>query len=130
MKITDQLFDTITAQAKTSPRLRMNYDLRNSEQDNSQRLLNALEPGTIVPIHRHRTTNETVLVLRGKLRQNFYDDKGTLTESFVAAPASEISGYVVETGRWHNSESLESGTVIIECKDGHYEPITDEDILK
>lgn len=86
MKLNNELFDNLKAQALESPRLRMNYDLRNSARDQSQRMLNALEPGTAVPIHRHRSTTEVVAVLRGRLRQNFYDDCGKLTEFFEAGP--------------------------------------------
>lgn len=130
MKIDKNLLDDLTARAKESPRLRMNLDMRTSAEDNSQRMLNALEPGTEVPIHRHTKSTETVIVLRGRVRQNFYDEAGRLAESFVAAPCTEIAGFSVELGRWHNSESLESGTVILESKDGKYEPIKEEDILK
>ena len=129
MKLDISLLDTLTTQGKVNPRLRQAYDLRTTPEDHSQRILNAMEPGTILPIHRHRGSAETVIVLRGKLRQNFYDDAGHLTESFIAAPNSDIMGFSVELGRWHNSESLASGTVILECKDGKYEPLGEEDIL-
>ena len=79
-----------------------------------------MEPGTILPIHRHRGSTETVVVLRGKIRQNFYDENGQLTESFEVSSESEIVGFSVELGRWHNTECLKSGTVILECKDGRY----------
>ena len=121
MKIDSALLDTFSAQAKVNPRLRQAYDLRTTPEDISQRILNAMEPGTILPVHRHRGSTETVVVLRGKLRQNFYDEAGHLTESFIAAPNSDIMGFSVELGRWHNSESLASGTVILECKNGKYE---------
>ena len=130
MKIDSALFDTLSAQAKANPRLRQAYDLRTTPEDNSQRILNAMEPGTILPIHRHRGTTETVVVLKGKIRQNFYDENGQLTESFEVSAESEIVGFSVELGRWHNTECLESGTVILECKDGRYEALADEDILK
>ena len=129
LKIDSALLDTLSAQAKANPRLRQAYDLRTTPEDNSQRILNAMEPGTILPIHRHRGSTETVVVLRGKIRQNFYDENGQLTESFEASAESEIAGFSVELGRWHNTECLESGTVILECKDGRYEPLSDEDIM-
>ena len=88
-----------------------------------------MEPGTILPIHRHRGSTETVVVLRGKIRQNFYDEAGQLVESFVAGPCSAVEGFSVELGRWHNTECLESGTVILECKDGRYEALVAEDIM-
>ena len=130
MKIDSALLDTLSAQAKANPGLRQAYDLRTTPEDNSQRILNAMEPGTILPIHRHRSSTETVAVLRGKIRQNFYDENGQLTESFEVSAESEIVGFSVEVGRWHNTECLESGTVILECKDGRYEALGEEDILK
>lgn len=130
MQIDQILFNSLSAQAKVSPRLRIAYDLRTSSDDNSQRMLNAMEPGTILPIHRHRTTTETVVVLRGKIRQNLYNDKGKLVESFECCPGSELLGLSVEVGRWHNTECLESGTVILECKDGKYEPLSEDDIFE
>lgn len=129
MKIDSALLDTLSAQAKANPRLRQAYDLRTTPEDNSQRILNAMEPGTILPIHRHRGSTETVVVLRGKIRQNFYDENGQLVESFEASAESEIVGFSVELGRWHNTECLESGTVILECKDGRYEALAEEDIM-
>jgi len=130
MLIDKELLDNLTAQAKASPRLRMHYDLRNSQDDNSQRILNAMEPGTELPIHRHRGSSETVVMLRGKGKWNYYDDNGNLTESFVVSADGDIKGISVPKGQWHNSESLESGTVILECKDGAWAPLADEDILK
>lgn len=124
------LLDNLTAQAKASPRLRMHYDLRNTPEDNSQRILNAIEPGTVLPIHRHRGSSETVVMLRGKGKWNYYDDNGNLTESFVVSADGDIRGISVPKGQWHNSESVESGTVILECKDGGWEPLAEEDILK
>lgn len=130
MKIDKELLDNLTAQAKASPRLRMHYDLRNTPEDNSQRILNAMEPGTVLPIHRHRGSSETVVMLRGKGKWYFYDDKGNLTESFVISADGDMKGISVPKGQWHNCESLESGTVILECKDGVWEPLAEEDILK
>ena len=129
MKLDLALLDILSAQAKANPRLRQVYDLRTTPEDNSQRILNAMEPGTILPIHRHRGSTETVVVLRGKIRQNFYDEAGQLVESFVAGPCSDVGstgspqvyGFSVELGRWHNTECLEPGTVMMECKDGRYD---------
>ena len=130
MKLSTTLLDNLTAAAKESPRLRMNYDLRNTPEDGSQRMLNALEPGTVLPIHRHRGSSEVVVILRGSAIQYFYDDAGALTETITIKAGSDCPGMVVEKGRWHRLESLETGTVIFECKDGAYEPIADIDILK
>ena len=129
MIIDQHTLDTLTAQAKASPRLRMNLDLRNRPEDESQRMLNALEPGTQLPIHRHRGSSETVVILRGRATQYFYDDAGRVTESVTMAPGSECVGMSVEKGRWHKLICHESGTVILECKDGAYEPTGPEDIL-
>ena len=130
MLINTKLLDSLTAQAKASPRLRMHYDLRDSVEEGSQRILNAMEPGTVLPIHRHCETSETVVMLRGKGRWNYYDDKGKLLESFLVSADGDVRGISVPKGQWHNAESLESGTVILECKDGAWKPLDDEDILK
>lgn len=129
MKIDSALLNQLSAHAKANPRLRQAYDLRTTPEDNSQRILNAMEPGTVLPIHRHRGSTETVVVLRGKIRQNFYDEAGLLVESIIVAPCADVMGFSVELGRWHNTECLESGTVILECKDGRYEALAEEDIM-
>ena len=130
MKITQVLLDELTAQAMASPRLRMNRDLRNSPEDKSQRMLNAMEPGTVLPIHRHRSTSETVVCLRGHLRQFFYNDNGEVTEVIDLAPGSDCVALNIPAGQWHNVEALESGTVILEAKDGPYEPLGEGDVLE
>lgn len=129
MKITQALMDELTAEAKASPRLRMNRDLRNSPEDKSQRMLNALEPGTPLPIHRHRKSSETVVCLRGHLQEIFYNDEGTVTDVIDLAPNSDCVALNIPIGQWHTVEVLESGTVIMEVKDGSYEPTGPEDIL-
>ena len=130
MLIDKELLDNLTAQAKENERLRMHYDLRDSVEDGSQRILNAMEPGTVLPIHRHRGSSETVVMLRGKGKWNYYDDNGQLTESFLVSADGDIRGISVPKGQWHNSESLESGTVILECKDGPWAPLAEEDVIK
>ena len=130
MIIDNQLLSTLSSRAKSSPRLRMNYDFRNSENDNSQRMLNALEPGTVVPIHRHRNTSETVVIVRGSLIERFYDEEGNVTEEVLMVPGGENPAVQIEKGRWHSLECLESGTVLFESKDGEWEPLADEDILR
>ena len=127
MVIDRSLLDNLTAQAKASPRLRMNLDLRNSSADNSQRMLNAIEPGTVMPIHRHRTSSETVVCVRGHFEEYFYDESGNLVEVVDMVPGGVVLN--VPIGQWHSLKSLESGTVLLECKDGAYEPLGDEDIL-
>ena len=129
MKIDNILLDKLTAQAKESPRLRMNLDLRNSDADSSQRMLNAIEPGSVVPIHRHQKTSETVVVLRGRAVQWLYDADGNVTEKVLLEVGGDIPAMSVEKGQWHMLECLESGTVILEMKDGAYEPISPADIL-
>lgn len=130
MIIDQQFLDTLSAQAKASPRLRQNYDLRNSENDNSQRMLNALEPGTVMPIHRHRGSSETVVIIRGRMQENFYDEQGNITEQVLMYPGCDTPIVNVEKGRWHSLECLETDTVLFESKDGKYEPLTEEDLMK
>lgn len=129
MKMSKDLLDTLTAQAKASPRLRMNYDLRNSPEDQSQRMLNALEPGTVLPIHRHRNSSETVAILRGRAVQWLYDEEGRVVEKVLLEVGGDIPAMNVERGQWHRLECLESGTVIVEFKDGAYEPVGAEDVM-
>ena len=129
MKITQELLDELTAQAKVSPRLRMNRDLRNSAEDGSQRMLNAIEPGSPLPIHRHRHSSETVVCLRGHLRELFYDGEGRLTDTIDLMPNGPVVALNIPLGQWHTVEVLESGTVIIEVKDGPYVPTGPDDIL-
>ncbi len=123
MIIDKDVLDNLSAQAKVSPRLRMNLDLRNSPDDGSQRMLNALEPGTVMPIHRHRTSSETVVIIRGKIQWVFYDDDGNETERVTLDANGELRMLNVEKGRWHSLECLESGSVLFECKDGPYAPL-------
>lgn len=129
MLIDKALLDSLTEQANASPRLRMNLDLRNSAADTSQRMLNAIEPGSVVPIHRHRNTSETVVVLRGRVVEEYYDEVGTLTESIEVSPCGPVCALNIPAGTWHTLRSLESGTVILEMKDGAYEPIGAEDVI-
>ncbi len=128
--IDQHTLDALTAQAKASPRLRMNLDLRNSPEDQSQRMLNAIEPGTVLPIHRHRHTSETVVCLRGHLQEQFYDEDGRLTDTIDLMPNGPVVALNIPIGQWHTVRVLESGTVIMEVKDGKYEPLQDCDILQ
>ena len=129
MQFNKHLLDELTAQAKASPRLRMNLDLRNTPADQSQRMLNALEPGTVMPIHRHRHTSETVVVLRGKVKWLYYNDKGELTDTILVEAGGDICGLSVPMGQWHSIECLESGSVILETKDGAWEALREENVL-
>lgn len=125
------LLDKLTELAMSSDRMRMNYDLRNSDEDTSQRMLNAIEPGSIVPVHRHRKTSETVVVLRGSAVWEFYDEKRkACVGSYNVSSKGPIYALNIPIGQWHSLHSLESGTVIMEVKDGVYEPLKEIDILK
>lgn len=131
MKITQAVLDKLTGKAKTSPRLRMNQDLRDSETDGSQRMLNAIEPGSPLPIHRHRHSSETVVCLRGRIVEEFYDElERTCTDAVELSPNGPVVALNIPAGQWHTARALESGTVILEMKNGKYEPIQDCDVLK
>ena len=121
-------FDHLAEQAQTSPRLRMNFDLRNSAADQSQRMFNALQPGTVLPIHRHPTTTETVIIIRGSFSEVFFDDEGHETARYLLDPAKGLHGLNIPAGQWHTLEVHEP-SVLIEVKDGPYAPITEADIL-
>ena len=130
MKIDKTILDELTAKAKASERLRMNLDMRTSSNDTSQRMLNAVEPGTIVPIHRHCFTAETVIIVRGKVKEIFYDDNGNVTEEVLMEVGGECPMVQIPAGMWHTIEALESGSVIFEAKDGAFAPLSEEDIMK
>lgn len=153
MVIDSLLLDKLTAQAKASPRLRANLDLRNSDADSSQRMLNAIEPGSVVPIHRHQKTSETVVVLRGRVVEEYYSSDGVVEASYELAAGGDArsesgmtegksgmtegkSGMTmgcalnIPAGQWHTLRALESGTVILEMKDGAYESLGEEDVMQ
>ena len=131
MIITQAILDELTAKAKESPRLRMNMDLRNSENDQSQRMLNAIEPGSDMPIHRHKYTSETVVCLRGRMVEEFYDELERIcTESIELSPNGPNYAVNVPAGQWHKVWAKESGTVLLESKNGVWEPLGEEDVLK
>ncbi len=104
----------------------MNFDLRNGLEDNSQRMLNALEPGTVMPVHRHLKSSETVVCIRGHFEKYFYDDNGELTDTIDMVPGGVVLN--VPIGMWHSLKSLEIGTVLLECKDGKWEPLGEEEV--
>ena len=131
MKITQVILDELTAKAKESPRLRMNLDLRDSAEDTSQRMLNAIEPGSPLPIHRHQKTSETVVCLRGRLVEEYYDElERTCTERIELSPNGPVVALNIPAGQWHTVQALESGTVILEMKNGAYEPLDPDDIME
>lgn len=131
MKITQAILDGLTEKAKVSPRLRANLDLRDSDVDTSQRMLNAIEPESIVPIHRHQKTSETVVCLRGRVVEEYYDELERIcTEAIELSPKGPVVALNIPVGQWHTLRSLESGSVILEMKNGCYEPTKPEDILE
>lgn len=130
MLINDELLNELQQEALASPRLRMHRDMRNSPEDGSQRMLNALEMGTILPIHRHRTTSEMQVLLRGKIDVMFYNDNGEEIQRYRLDPKNGTYAVNIPIGQWHNLEVLESGSVIFEAKDGSYVPMAQEDVLE
>ena len=131
MKIIDQdLLDKVSSEAKESPRLRMNYNFHQSLDDKCHRFLNAVEPGTVVPIHRHPTKDESFVLLRGRVRVTTHNDDGSIKESIVLNPKEGQYGVDIPKEVWHKVESLESGSVFFECKEGPFVPHEVEGILK
>ena len=128
MIITKDILDELTEKAKSSPRLRCNLDLRNSAEDKSQRMLNALEPGTIMPIHRHKGSSETCACVRGHFEEYFYDADGNLTDTIDMVPGGVVLN--IEKGQWHSLKCLESGTILFEAKDGPYQPLSPDEIME
>ena len=129
MIIDQTLLDELSAQAKANPRLRQSYDLRTSPEDGSQRMLNALEPGTVMPVHRHTGSAETMVMVRGSLREFFYDNDGNLSGTILLQAGGENPVLQIPVGQWHSLEVLEEGTVIFEAKDGKYKALGEEDIM-
>lgn len=129
MIIDKKILENLSEQAKVNPRLRQAMDLRNSPEDGSQRMLNALEPGTVMPIHRHHASSETVVILRGRIRWIFYDENGNETERVTLDVNGELRMLNVERNRWHSLECLESGSVLFESKDGPYHPLEEDEIM-
>lgn len=129
MVIDKYLLDNLSEQAKINPRLRQAMDLRNTTEDHSQRMLNALEPGTIMPIHRHHASSETVVVLRGKIQWVFYDDLGKETERVTLDANGEPRMLNVERDRWHSLVCMERGSVLYESKDGPYHPLEEDEVM-
>ena len=130
MKIIDKnLLDELSAQAKDSPRLRMNFNFHQSLDDKCHRMLNAVEPGTEIPIHRHPEKDESFVILRGKVRSTTYNDDGSIIESVVLCAEDGVYGVDIPRNVWHKLEALES-SVIFECKQGPFVPHEVEGILK
>lgn len=130
MKVIDQrLLDKVSEEAKASPRLRMNYNFHQSLEDKCHRFLNAVEPGTEVPIHKHPTKDESFVILRGRVIVNTFNDDGTVKESVELCPKEGKYGVNIPKGIWHNLECIESDSVFFECKEGPYAPHDQEGIL-
>lgn len=128
MIISNQIIDNLIAEAKASPRLRKNYNLHASTSDSVQRMFNAIEPGTIVPIHRHKSVNETMILLRGKMKVIEYDENYSPISTILDINSGNI-GVHIKSCVWHTVEVLEEGTVVFEVKEGPYQPLSEDDIL-
>lgn len=129
MVIDKELLDTVSEQAKASPRLRMNFNFHQSLDDLCHRMLNAIEPGTEIPIHRHPTKDESFVILRGKVRSTTYNDDGSIIDSVVLSQEDGVYGVDIPKGVWHKLESLEPNSVIFECKEGPFVPHEEDGIL-
>ena len=128
MKIINELLlNEVSLQAKASPRLRMNYNFHQSLEDICHRMMNALEPGTVMPIHRHKTTSETCICIRGHFEEYLYDSDGRLTDTIDMVPGVVVLN--IEKGQWHSLKCLESGTVLFEAKDGPYHPLEEDEVF-
>lgn len=123
------MLDDLSAQARVNPRLRQSLDLRTTSEDHSQRMLNALELGTVMPIHRHRNSSETMVVIRGSLMEYFFNEDGELIHKFLMRPNCDNTIIQIEKSQRHSFTCLESDTIIFEAKDGVYEPLSEQDIL-
>ena len=130
MTIDNQELDSLTEQAKASPRLRMNLNFHQSLDEKCHRFLNALEPGTVVPIHHHPTKDETFVLLRGKVRVTTHNDDGSIIEDVILSPEEGRYGMNIPKGVWHKVESLESGSILFECKEGPFVPHEVEGVLE
>lgn len=130
MIITSQLLDTISTQAKESPRLRMNYNLHETLDAKVQRLFNAMEPGTVIPIQRHQNTAETLMLVRGKMKVVLYDDNKNIIEEAILSHEDGNYGVHIPAGVWHCVEIIEPDTVMFEVKEGPYAPLAHEDMME
>ena len=130
MKVIDlTLLVKVSSEAKELPRLRMNHNFHQSLDDKCHRFLNAVEPGTMVPIHRHPTKDESFVILRGKVRSTTYNDDGSIIDSVVLSQEDGVYGVDIPKGIWHKLESLEPNSVIFECKEGPFVPHEEDGIL-
>ncbi len=130
MIIDKTLLDTVSEQAKATPRLRMNYNFHQSLDEKCHRFLNAVEPGTVVPIHKHPTKDETFVLLRGRVRVTTHKDDGSIIDDIILCPEEGMYGVNIPKGVWHKVESLESGSCFFECKEGPFVPHEEDGILE
>ena len=127
--IDDRLLEEVSAKAKDSPRLRMNFNFHQSLDEKCHRFLNAVEPGTVVPIHRHPTKDETFIVLKGRVKVSTFNDEGEVLESVVLCQEEGMYGVDIPKNVWHTLESLEPDSVIFECKEGPFVEHEEEGVL-
>ncbi|WP_300790701.1 WbuC family cupin fold metalloprotein [uncultured Bacteroides sp.] len=130
MLLTQDIINSVSNLAKESHRLRMNYNLHESFEDSVQRMFNAIEPGSEIPIARHLKSNETLILLQGKLKVFIFNDKKEIIEEVILDRNIGNIGYHIPKGVWHSVKSLETGTVLFETREGPYIPVSDDDILK
>ena len=129
MRFDDSFIEQLSELARKNPRMRQHYDLRDSEEDGSMRMLNAIEPETVIHVHRHPMTSEDVVVLRGKAEEVLYDDNGNVLERIVMEPGTKCMGCHVSKGQYHTCKSMKPGTVIIEFKNTKYDPVGTEEFF-
>ena len=129
MLLTTNILDETSQKAKESNRLRMNWNIHQGAEEPVQRMFNALEPGTMVPIARHPHSAETLIILRGSLRVLIFDDSKNILEDVVISPDTDNIGYHIPKGVWHQVQSLEEGTVCFETREGPYAPVSEEDLM-
>ena len=130
MIIDTELLDKVTEEAKASPKLRINYNFHQSLDEKCHRFLNAVEPGTVVPIHKHPTKDETFVILRGKVRVTTHRDDGSIIEDVVLCAEEGRYGVNIPKGVWHKVESLATGSCFFECKEGPFVPHEVEGVLQ
>ena len=126
--ITQLRIDDVVKKAKVSPRLRMNYNLHSDLSDKCQRFINAMEPGTIIPIHHHHVA-EVYILLQGRLKVIIYDDTAMEVQTYILDRKDGNYGIQIPLNTWHSVEVLEEGTVIMEVKEGPYVPHEQSGIL-
>lgn len=128
--VDSSMLDELTKRARSAPRLRMNLNFHQSLEEKCHRFLNAIEPGSRPPVHHHPTKDESFIVIRGRIKVLTYNDDGSLLEEVVLDSREGRYGVDIPKGVWHTLESLESGSVIFECKEGPFLLHEEEGILE